>query len=160
MPSPDFDGGDLNEYLPLHLAKAGRFEHVARYLSDPAILRRRLLIATDAEEGARRAARQAFLDFVGWLAEAWPKDLRSAGLWKIIEELIAATWPSASTDWDYDALIIWDDIGRPANLSQSPRLRNAVIRYKEWHEGILLLATAVDLASLVVAAHSELIPNF
>ena len=35
MPSPDFDGGDLNEYVPLHLAKAGRFEQVARYLSDP-----------------------------------------------------------------------------------------------------------------------------
>lgn len=108
------------------------------------------MIATDG--------RQAFRHFVGRLAKDWPKDLSSAGLWKIIEELIGVAWSSASTDWDYNTLIIWDDLGQP-DLSQRPEFRNAVNRYKEWVEGILLLGTAVDLASLVVGAHSELIPN-
>lgn len=134
-----------------------RRDKFIRSVGDSAFITRFMMIDTTADEDQRRAARHWYRGRVTELAQLWPKQIEARGLWNIVETFTKIAWRPAATDWDAHAITIWDDIGRPADPPGG--LKEALIRYREWVEGILLLTTAVDLAHNVASARSELVPH-
>jgi hypothetical protein len=143
--------------FPVHVKHAGRLSQLAGHLADPATIRRRLLIGSDAGEDRRRTARQSFERLVRQVAQLWPEETDAGPLWRIVESLAQASWRSADTDWDWRGLIVWDDIGRPPHAFDD--FRAVFQRYDEWKEGILLLATTLEVTLSIAAARPELVPS-
>jgi hypothetical protein len=126
------------------------------HLSDREFIHGLIWVGTDGDEDWRRWRRYWYRGYVQTIAAAWPKECDATSLWRLVDALTAIAWHSAATNWDPHAITIWDDIGRPTDL---PGLNEALIRYKEWLEGILFLGTAVDFAREVASARPELVPK-
>jgi hypothetical protein len=146
-------------------------DRFVRCLSDPEFIHGLMWVDTDADENWRRSKRHWYREYVGRLAAAWPKESDAIGLWEIVDAFAKVAWRSAATEWYPDvreAFWIWDDIGRPTKHHRNygsvygdppSGLSQAVNRYQEWIEGIMLLTTAVYMASDVASERVDLVPE-
>jgi hypothetical protein len=143
--------------LRLLTATQDRALALAQRLADPQRLHDLLLVETTAGEDERRIRRNWLRGGVARIAAVWPPGFDDEPVWRIIEAIAALAWRFADTDWDYKAIRVWDDYGRPEE--QPLALLAQVRRYREWIEAILLLTTLTALAGEVVDARPGLAPR-
>jgi hypothetical protein len=134
-----------------------RLEELARLLSDPATLARKVFVGTDVGEDRRRRGRHLLRELVARTAQEWPDSLDPSLLWNIILATNGLAWSGIYPMPNLALLILWDDIGMPeANRAYfAPHLRY----YEEWNERVLLLVTAIDMAQSVTRVRPELVPR-
>jgi hypothetical protein len=83
---------ELLSQLTVSKTEPNRLQEFARLLSNPEVIRRRMLIGTNADEDTRRQARHEFADVVTQSLSAWPKGVNPALLMRSATALAEIAW--------------------------------------------------------------------
>jgi hypothetical protein len=154
---------------------ARRNEFISRFI-EPEYVRRRMLIDTDANEDERRIARISYENLVEKIASAWSSSVDATVLSQFAEELVNTAWRSMEGRLDnIQDFINWLDVENPPkniwhfknwldegkdvqHPQQLPRMRQYYKQLTEWELAILVLVTAVRIATALARARTELVP--
>jgi hypothetical protein len=154
---------------------ARRNEFIGRF-TEPEYVRKLMLIDTDANEDERRLARGSYENFVEKIASAWPASVDATVLSTFAEELVNTAWRSMEGRLNnMQDFINWLDVENPPknighfknwldegkdiqHPQQLPRMRQYYKQLAEWALAILILVTAVRIATALARARTELVP--
>jgi hypothetical protein len=147
---------ELTSQLTGPLSDPELLSEFLRILADPAIISRRMLVDTTYNEDARRTARHHYRSLTEKISSKWPAELNSQPLWAVVRAVVAAAWKTLDDRYGPGGIIAWEDV-QPAALA--PQMDEVRRRYNEWVEALLQLVTGLDIASIVIRRHTELVPE-
>ena len=148
-----------------------------RLLSDLEVIRRRMLIDTDADEYRRRDARQEYQNLIELTASAWPPGLDASELSSCAEGLAKAGLQSLEGRLNgLENFYAWLDCeSHPQNIhkfkdwlagghfNNPPTPRDLPSRQfnqlNEWNEATMILLTAIKTVSGIASIRPELVPS-
>ena len=122
-PLDPFCDSELLSQLSGPNSEPGKLQQLAQLLSNPDVIRRRLLVGTDADETTRYQARHDFVDLVERSAAVWPKSVDVAD-------------PAAKCAMAI-AQVAWESLTSVAQAASD----------KEPKESVLQLVSAVNMAT-------------